>query len=941
MEQSTINLDDSPFSTLDVWCDWNGDPEEPVSITISMEAWTRPNLNLPILNAQSPNVTRGPKEAIYLKADIPDSDIPTPPEKENRVPSQYNDDTELYSVTGRVTSYSESVVVHDGSRDDGSTFPVDYAATQDDASDIPQGVSRHDVDISTMYTQVDSPDSPTSPNPRKRSAKTASLPDSIPPEDEYNGNRHKLAMTTIDPQPQQKPPSQTPSIPSTPSTPSKPGKTSSSIPISTRRSANLHRHSATSGNTTSPETSAREPRADLSSVQSEPLPLKAKRATVENILDETPAWHDPETPPNKVEMSSTEPLTEANLFQRNRDTSSLRVCNGSLPDTDGSDEENEDLPHSLSPLGSSSKFSSREFNQLNQSQLHLPRFLSAKLAPKNDPKLVLDNGILYLQTSPNVHPATYKIGIMLKIRLQRGKSNNWWELVISGLPRLAQFESGYLYFRTPPGQGMEFVTSSFKRHTLVESCLMAQFDGGKSLVAPFRKCDAKSYGYLKDYKVNTVIQAEMAEARDPSLYVIKYNAVCSIDLINHNFWAEKCRFHLDVHGGPEGYFDGVLDAEKPLMNILRLKSASTDRVGISHMDIISIPQALGMFTVTWEVALPRDKAVTWLPWIKSTLSNLDVENALKEDYALFNTKPSHVYLENKKVVTSFQAPCSRPGAIHRSEPELSRPLATEILAPNSLLGEDICIHNYEFNGNPFAGNLVFGSPVAQSSVTETPAIFSSGQVHDSKLKTFGNPSPEVSVSQSTIAKPTDPVEIVAKLTAAETPIASPKKPHYAVRVLWGLWSLIESLFYWLTLLASVHIIYQSYMLLNNSSRLDSIIVRSRCPKQNVCIHDSNGFVARALTFAELATELDGLLAGNNSRLELTGDENKQIVNATIVNDALADTTFVDPAIVDTPIVGMPIADTPIVENTVVHTVPMPLRDRIDYFLGWRGPIERG
>lgn len=33
----TMNPNDSPLSNLDVWCDWSGIPEEPVSITISME----------------------------------------------------------------------------------------------------------------------------------------------------------------------------------------------------------------------------------------------------------------------------------------------------------------------------------------------------------------------------------------------------------------------------------------------------------------------------------------------------------------------------------------------------------------------------------------------------------------------------------------------------------------------------------------------------------------------------------------------------------------------------------------------------------------------------------------------------------------------------------------------------------------------------------------
>lgn len=32
-----IDPNDSPLSNLDMWCDWSGVPEEPVSITIAME----------------------------------------------------------------------------------------------------------------------------------------------------------------------------------------------------------------------------------------------------------------------------------------------------------------------------------------------------------------------------------------------------------------------------------------------------------------------------------------------------------------------------------------------------------------------------------------------------------------------------------------------------------------------------------------------------------------------------------------------------------------------------------------------------------------------------------------------------------------------------------------------------------------------------------------
>lgn len=35
--EPTMNPNDSPLSNLDLWCDWSGIPEEPVSVTIAME----------------------------------------------------------------------------------------------------------------------------------------------------------------------------------------------------------------------------------------------------------------------------------------------------------------------------------------------------------------------------------------------------------------------------------------------------------------------------------------------------------------------------------------------------------------------------------------------------------------------------------------------------------------------------------------------------------------------------------------------------------------------------------------------------------------------------------------------------------------------------------------------------------------------------------------
>ncbi|CAG8273105.1 unnamed protein product [Penicillium nalgiovense] len=807
--EPTMNPNDSPLSNLDLWCDWSGIPEEPVSVTIAMELQTRghPNLNLPILNVQSPNFVKCPSWVIRLKPDF-QYDTDTPPEKEAWRPGQeYGDETERYPANNDSVAESASVVVHDGSRGE-------------DAQDI----FPRTVDISGMYTQVDSSGSstspgprkcqvnslgsPHSPNPRKRSAKAASLPDSIPPDDEYQGTRHKLTMTKIDPL--------------------GPEPVSQDSTATEEIVTPIHSPSTSLDETSVMPENIPLPQNSTPSVTptSERPSLNGKAVAVDNVLklDETPL-HIAENP-SKIDLSGTEPLTEANLLQRNYDTLSTRGCNGSFSDTGHSDKEKENLLLSLESIGSPSFFSCPGFNLL-------PR-TSTEIAEEHKPQLILHNDILYVQTPSIVYSATYQVAISLKVRLQKGKSKDWLELAVSGLPRLAQFESGYLYFRTPPGQGMEFVTSSFKRHTLVESCLMAQFDSGKNLVIAFRKCNAEYYGQLKDYKVNTVIRIEVAD--NPSSYLIKYNAVCSIDLINHNFWAEKCKFRLFVHGGPEGEFDAVFTAKKPLINSIRLES---DDIGISRINIVSVPQALDMFVVSWEVNLPRSKAVTWQPWIKTTFYS-EAETILQEDYAIYGPKHEIVPPKYLNADTRCQFSCGPPGGIcvrglHYFKPQITRP---------PYLHDGFAIHKPNLTGPLSGRSRASKSRSTQTIVAETPA-----------------------------------------------PVAGPKKPRH-VRGLCTLWTLTKFFFFLfnvLGFLASVHMIYSSYLLRNSV----------------FCEVYVYGPVGHAENFTTDAQEADTVLAEFDLQPEPIQSEFQRYVN-----------------------------------TTPADITPMPLRDRIDYLLGWRGPIAQ-
>ncbi|OQE43168.1 hypothetical protein PENCOP_c003G02945 [Penicillium coprophilum] len=846
--ETTMNPNDSPLSNLDLWCDWNGSPEDPVSITIAMEARDHPNLNLPVLNAQSPTVVKSPSWVIRLKPELTQYDD-TPSEKETWQPGQeYGGESERYLANNPSISESGSVVVHDSPRDDDpiSRHTADILA-QVDGSDISIF-----SDPRKTQSQVHSLGGLNSPNPRKRTAKAASLPDSIPPGDDYQGTRHKLMMVKTDLL-ELKSVSQDTSTNIVNSTPS---------PIRWL-SPSLDKTSVTDENIP-PQFSA-PALVSGSQVTSERPSLDSKGVTVDlqDVPDEIRLCHSLEIP-RKIDLTSAEPLTEANLRVRSYDTLSTRVCNGSLSDTEDSDKESED-PLLCLESRSPSLFSGRD-------GLPFPR-TSVEIA--KSPKLVLENDVLCIQTSPGVYPATYQIAISLKVRLQKGKSKDWWELVVSGLPQLAQFESCYLYFRTPPGQGMEFMTSSFKRHTIVESCLMAQFDGGKSLVISFRKCNAQFYGPLKDHTVNAVIEAEVEEA-DSSSYLVKYNAVCTIDLINHNFWAEKCKFSLIVHGGPEGEFEANFEAQKPVINGIRLQPAleSTSGVygiGLSRINITSTPQALDMFTVSWEVKLPRGKALTWLPWIKTRHS--DIETILLEDYAAFGPRHKYSSPMQETVHTRCQCPCCLEAGLNHFQPSVEK--TPHLHDRISIRQPGLLNPLYKDTASYLQCEALLRSKPTGSLSRKTPAFKSTS------TQTFVGeiPAPKSANTEAPVTR------------------SEPKKPRRSVR---GLWALIKFIFNLCVFLASVHTLYWSNLLQNCGYRFDSLALHTSCPPNEVyvCMDYAENY-----TNADAEKEENAVLGEFDLRPELRRTEVQRSIY-----------------------------------TTPAEITPVPLRDRIDYLLGWRGPI---
>lgn len=256
---------------------------------------------------------------------------------------------------------------------------------------------------------------------------------------------------------------------------------------------------------------------------------------------------------------------------------------------------------------------------------------SFRRRPEATPRLVLINGAFSIRCPPDTEPAVYDVRISFLVNLQKGRPRDWWEIVVPGLPRLSSNDHGYVYFRMPPDQGIEVRTTHFKRHTLMDSCLMAQFLIPSKIVIPFRLCDAQFYGFLRDFKVTQAIRADVESEGDGEICLVKYNAVCSVDLIQRAFWSRQCGFFIYIYGGPQGEFSCHLQQSQQLPAI-QLDTEPETRIGVSEVQVICAPSNLPLFAVSWEVRLPRRNACTWVPRIQASLHSGNTEVSLQAEF---------------------------------------------------------------------------------------------------------------------------------------------------------------------------------------------------------------------------------------------------------------------------------------------------------------------
>jgi hypothetical protein len=551
----------------------------------------------------------------------------------------------------------------------------------------------HPVNINVLYTQAslsvsDSSTSSKSPNPRKRTAKAASLPDSISDSErggKYDGdgvtvttdnavNAVKPILTSL------VPPEPLAKVPSNNDYSSR--VSHQSLPIRIPRPASLDETDTFPENVPLPSDSAPGSAAEYRRYEADGQFCKRDLFGVHHDVP----GGDPSEEDAQEAKDEEESLFDAwaSLGPHDMDYSKR------TPHAADKEQKLDNFSTTVSP-GNSSRFGEKQDSLLTYESdassgtrnggdiygVPLARLFTPRTSPapdsNADAQLIIIEDTLYVQTSPTVSPATYQLSITVSIQAKKVQSY-WWELVLSGLPRLRPDEYGYLYFRTPPGQGIEFRTSSFNRNKVYDNYLIAQFVVSSRFVASFRTCDPDFYGFLKDFQINQLIESEVKEDDvDPLSYIVQYRAVCSIELIQRDFWAKKCSFVLYVHGGPHGEYVGNLQDYAGLQTI-KLEQRPNCGYGNSQVLITCPRSCLSMFVLEWELKLPYHKAVTWMPQIKTTSDVSEADMRLRLEYA--NSEPkSDEILEAKsddrkvmphlKPVISFVGP-KRPHRIVQS-----------------------------------------------------------------------------------------------------------------------------------------------------------------------------------------------------------------------------------------------------------------------------------
>jgi hypothetical protein len=244
--------------------------------------------------------------------------------------------------------------------------------------------------------------------------------------------------------------------------------------------------------------------------------------------------------------------------------------------------------------------------------------------PTDEPTLDVFEDILLVQNTANVRTGIYKVVVTVTIRLNKATPDGWYKLVIPGLPKMRPGESGFFLFLIPEKYGVEYRTTNLRRYKMIEDCLFAEFIDKRNLEIPMRSFDQKNYGIVKDFTVDQEIKALplLSSFSEEAEQSVRFYAMCSLRLHQRCFWAEKCCFYINLHGGPEGFYQCKLQPAAEDLQMIHIPTNGSMRTGVSHLQVICSPRDLEMFCITW---LDKGRITTknWLPQIYPTSSSCE------------------------------------------------------------------------------------------------------------------------------------------------------------------------------------------------------------------------------------------------------------------------------------------------------------------------------
>ncbi|KAJ5777562.1 hypothetical protein N7520_000808 [Penicillium odoratum] len=632
----------SPFSDLDVFADWSGDPLDHVEVKMTVEIHCKPFLDKPILN------TRLPKEFVVdysLRLAEPRAEL-----KETLAQLHSRD---YERIKTPFTPESRSANLYPGD----SAIHLEYRSNSSEHATVLLDSPNGDFEGVTIVNNVHSPSQENHPlgnlgHSRKRSAKTASLPDSISDSDRpIGGFKHKGSMSVH--------------VSGTSSNESVRVYRPSFIPRPVSRFSNPHHHQASAPGRIAISMASSGSESGSGYLLGEKLAAMKRSANKNRIVDKSKIYGDDD---GVMQSNPPAPITNKSSLAVNAFTDFCEGKDGKLHSDTISSEISCgtpcDIHNILDSYGVVDDYPIGPVESMYPVQTPRSPLSSYGSFFSSTPQLLHENGIFRIFCPREVQPAVYKATISFVLPLEKGTSRGWFNFVLPGLPRLQNDCTGYLYFWTPPGQGIEFRTTHLKRHTLGESCMMGQFPIFEKLVIPVRPCDGRFYGFLKDFKVTQTIRADLLVDNDPQTWVIKYHAVCTIDLIQRGFWAEKCGLTLYVYGGPDAEFSAHLHEPRDGFQTIDLDFSPDTDMGISEIQIICTPSNLALFAITWKTRMPRNDPI-WMPRIRSCMDTEGTIEDLEFRYMEAENDSSH------EVVNVSPAPA--PGVFTTRNPPKSKP----------------------------------------------------------------------------------------------------------------------------------------------------------------------------------------------------------------------------------------------------------------------------